>query len=235
MNFLRSLLIYAMLLPSQLVAETSMEFSAIERSSYATISERVLKEAYSRLGIEIVVNSLPAQRAISDANSGISDGELYRIKNIHHKYTNLLMVPVPVGIMEGVAITANSELTISGWEDLSKHRVCIRNGVKFAEAGTRSIKAHAVNSNDQLFRMLGEKRCEVIIIAHLTSIPLGLDFVKRKGTELYQSVLQIYPLYHYLHKKNAKLLPRLATVLKEMENEGVISKIRSNYIAEISQ
>lgn len=235
MIFLRLLLLCLIIVPSQLFADNKIVFSAIEKSSYATISERVLQEAYNRLGIKLVVNSLPAQRAISDANSGISDGELYRIKNIHLKYKNLLMVPIPVGIMEGVAITKNAALDISGWDDLASHRVCIRNGVKFAEAGTRNIKAHAVNSNDQLFRMLGENRCEVIIIAHLTSIPLGLNFTKREGTKIYHSVLQIYPLYHYLHKKNAKLLPSLSKVLKEMENEGVISKIRSDYIAEISE
>ena len=217
-----------------LQAQSKVELTAIEKSSYAAISERVLRVAYSRLGIEMVVINLPAERAIHNANTGVVDGELYRIKDIHLKYKNLVMVSVPVGIMEGVAITTQADLSISRWEDLSLHRTCIRNGVKFAEAGTREFEVLAVNSNSQLFGMLGKKRCDVIIIARLTSIPLALDFTQKERIKTYQSVLQTYPLFHYLHIKNAHLVPKLTTVLKQMEEEGLIAKIRSEYITEIS-
>ena len=221
--------------PEILHAKNTMEFSAIENSSYATISERVLKVAYSRLGIEMVVKNLPAQRAIHEANTGIVDGELYRIKNVHLKYKNLIMIPIPIGIMEGIAITRQIKPPISGWEDLSPYRICIRNGVKFAEAGTRQFEVRAVNSNRQLFGMLGKDRCDAIIIARLTSIPLALDFIKKQKIQIHQSLLQVYPLYHYVHKKNVKLVPKLIEVLKNMQEEGIISKIRSQYISEISR
>ncbi len=220
---------------SFLQAQDVMEFTAIEKSSYAAISKRVLNVAYDRLGIEMVAVDLPAERAIYGANAGEADGELYRIKNIHLKYKNLIMVPVPIGMMEGIAITTQKDLSIDTWEELSPHRTCIRNGVKFAEAGTREFDVITVNSNKQLFGMLGKNRCDVIIIARITSIPLVSDFIKKENGQTYQSTLQTYPLFHYLHKKNADLVPKLVKVLTEMEEEGLIEEIRSQYIAEISK
>ncbi len=233
---MKNLIFISLLLSASLLqAQDVMEFTAIEKSSYATISKRVLKVAYDRLGIDMVAVDLPAERAIYGANEGKVDGELYRIKNVHLKYKNLIMVPIPIGIMEGVAITTQKDLSIDKWESLSSHRTCIRNGVKFAEAGTREFDTISVNSNKQLFGMLGKNRCDVIIIARLTSIPLVLDFIKEENNQTYQSTLQTYPLFHYLHKKNADVVPKLVKVLKEMEEEGLIAEIRSQYIAEISK
>lgn len=228
------LAVLLLLFPLLSYAHDKLDFTTIERSVYAAISERVLEEAYKRLDIDIQVNGRPAPRAIHEANLGISDGELYRIKNMHLKYPNLLMVSVPVGIMEGIAITTQRDLQLTDWQALSPHRVCIRNGVKFAEAGTSHMQVNAVSSNDQLFSMLGKQRCDVIIIAHLTSIPLSLKFARENATSVYQSVLQTYPLFHYLHKKHAYLKPKLEKVLTDMQNEGVIQQIREDYIAEIS-
>lgn len=233
---MKALIVIILLLTANLLqAQNIMEFTAIEKSSYATISKRVLKVAYTRLGIKMHAVNLPAERAIFGANEGEVDGELYRIKNIHLKYKNLLMVPIPIGVMEGIAITTQKDLPIDKWESLSKYRTCIRNGVKFAEAGTREFDVISVNSNKQLFNMLDKNRCDVIIIARLTSIPLVLNFIKKENNQTYQSTLQEYPLFHYLHKKNADLLPKLVKVLEEMEEEGIISDMRSQYIAEISK
>lgn len=215
-------------------AQERVELSAIKKSSYATITARVMKIAYERLGMEMVIKDLPAQRALHEANAGFVDGELYRIKNVHLKYTNLIMIPTQIGIMEGVAITKENIPAITSWEELSKIRTCIRNGVKFSEAGTRNFKVRAVSSNPQLFSMLEKNRCDAIVIARLTSIPMGIDFMKRTNIKINYGVLQVYPLYHYLHKKNESLAPKLIKVLEEMQAEGVMSEIREQFISEIS-
>jgi len=234
MKFINLIIMTLLLSLSSLKAQDKLTFTAIENSSYATISKLVLKVAYDRLGIEIHVIDLPAERAIVMSNTGRVDGELYRIKNIHHKYKNLIMVPIEIGILEGMAITKNKSLSIDGWDKLSSHRVCIRRGVKFSEEGTRKYKVRPVTFNAQLFDMLAKNRCDVITIARITSIPLVVSFVKKNNTQLYERVLQTYPLYHYLHKKNAHLLPKLVKVLKNMKKEGLISKIRSEFISKVA-
>ncbi|MEH6631492.1 MAG: transporter substrate-binding domain-containing protein [Halopseudomonas aestusnigri] len=220
--------------PVSVLAQEPLVFTGIENSSYATISERVMLEAYGRLGIDVQFSRLPAARSLVVANSGKVDGELYRIKNIQLKYKNLIMLSVPIGIMEGVAITTNPKISLKGWQSLEPYHVCIRNGVKFAEAGTKELEVDVSNSNDQLFNKLGKNRCDVIILARLTSIALAQDFEKKMKMPVQFNVVQTYPLFHYLHKKNKHLVPKLTEVLQTMETDGAIAKIRAQYIEEIS-
>lgn len=223
-----------LLWPSSMLAQESLVFTGIENSSYATISQRVMKEAYRRLDLDVKFTALPAARSLAVANSGRVDGELYRIKNIHLKYKNLMMIPTPIGIMEGVAITTNPKISLQGWQSLAPYRVCIRNGVKFAEAGTKEMKVDVNNSNEHLFYNLGLNRCDVIVLARLTSIKLAQDFEKEMKRPVYYHVIQTYPLFHYLHQKNRHLVPELTEVLDEMQRDGTIANIRTDYIEEIS-
>lgn len=220
--------------PTSTPAQETLIFSGIENSSYATISKRVMREAYKRIGIDAQFSDLPAARALVLANSGQVDGELYRIKNIHLKYENLLMLPVAIGVMEGVAITANPKISLSGWQSMMPFDVCIRNGVKFAEAGTKGMNVDISNTNEQLFKKLASKRCDIIVLARLTSIALAQEFERKMDKPVQYSLLQTYPLFHYLHKKNKHLLPKLTEILEAMEADGTIAKIRTQYIAEIS-
>jgi len=41
-------------------------------------------------------------------------------------------------------------------------------------------------------------------------------------------------LYHYLHKKNKRLLPKITTVLQEMKARGRIEDIRAKYLLQQS-
>ena len=220
--------------PTSRLAQEPLAFTGIENSSYATISKQVMKEAYRRLGLDVKFTDLPAARSLAVANSGRVDGELYRIKDVHFKYKNLIMVPVPIGIMEGVAITTNSKISLQEWESLTPYRVCIRNGVKFAEAGTKNMKVDVSNSNEHLFYNLGLNRCDVIILARLTSIKLAQDFEKEMERPVYYHVIQTYPLFHYLHKKNKHLVLKLTKTLEKMQMDGTIAKIRASYIEGIS-
>lgn len=230
MNGLKQSLITLCLFPAYLQAENVMIFSTIENSSYATISKTIMDIAYKRLKVDISVLDLPAERAVITANSGTVDGELYRIKNIQLKYKNLIMIPVPIGKLEGIAISQNKSISMNNWEELSGHRVCFRRGVKFAEKGLSNITARVINSNKQLMTMLEQKRCDIIVIARITSIPLMNRLIESKKIELYYNILQTYPLYHYLHKKNSHLVPQLTKVLNDMQREGIIDRVRSQFI-----
>ena len=73
------------------------------------VTEAVLREAYERIGIGIAVEKFPDKRALSMADKGVTDGELFRIANIGKDYPNLIMIPVPVSFFEGVAFTKNAD------------------------------------------------------------------------------------------------------------------------------
>jgi len=60
------------------------------------ISITVSEEAYEKIGIDIKVELMPSFRSVRFANSGITDGEVNRIKGFEKQFKNLILVPVPI-------------------------------------------------------------------------------------------------------------------------------------------
>ena len=215
-------------LPSQ--ATEPLEFSAIENSINTLISERVVAEAYRRIGIQITTKQYPAARAIKLSANGSMDGELFRIGGLEKAYPNLVQVPVPINVMEGVVLTKHTDFPVDGWQSLKPFRVGIQRGIMFAERGTASIhglKTHAVNSNEQLFGMLSKNRTDIIVVSRLNGLQT-LKTLRIPDIHILEPPIETYFLYHYLHRKHRHLVPRLTAALKEMEAEGLILRTRGS-------
>lgn len=228
------LALYFVLTTSPLHAAESLTFSAIEDSTNTLISARVLKEAYKRINIEIIIEKYPAARALQYSNAGHTDGELFRVGDINKKYSNLLMIPVPINTLEGLAFSKQVRLTASGWHSLKPYKVGIRRGIKFSEKGVHSVEGiytQVVARNEQLFRLLEAGRVDIIILARLNGLETSKKLQIPSGSLLTKTV-EDYPLYHYLHKKHRHLVPEITATLIEMKKEGLIKKIREDFITE---
>ncbi len=198
----------------------------------AEVSEKVLHEAYQRIGIQIQTRTLPAMRALDMSNYGEVDGEVNRIKGIEKAYSNLVMVPVAINVLEGVVFTKEITFSVTGWDSLKPYKIGIRRGTKFAEKGTEGMNVEAVNHNAQLFRKLDLGRNDVIV----TSRVEGLEQIMTlhlNGIRVLEPPLVTLNLYHYVHKKHRPLLPNITKALQEMEAEGRIQEIRKQVISEL--
>jgi len=198
----------------------------------ADISETILKEAYGRLNIHISTEVLPSERALSNANSGLLDGDIHRIIGLENLYPNLIRVPVPINAIEGMVFSKTKGLKIDSWDHLKYFSIGLRIGAKFAEAGSQGMNVYPVTTNDQVFKMLDRGRTEVVVSTRIE----GLLTSKKLG------LANIYPiepaivnlkLYHYVHKKNKALIPELTRILKTMEKEGRILEIKKSAIVEL--
>ncbi|MCP4107581.1 MAG: hypothetical protein GY749_18900 [Desulfobacteraceae bacterium] len=134
--------VFAMNLPGY--AQDDLVFSKPD-DPVADISEKILKEAYQKIGIRISVTAFPAERALRTSNSGLSDGEVNRIKGINEQYLSLVMVPVEINILEGVVFTIDVSFPVTGWESLRPYNIGIRIGIKFAEKGTVGMDVDKVS------------------------------------------------------------------------------------------
>jgi polar amino acid transport system substrate-binding protein len=198
------------------------------------VSERVLREAYKRLQIDIKIRRLPAARALHESNIGVYDGELYRIRGVNKEYPNLIPISVPINVMEGVAFTEDIHFNVNGWESLRPFKLGIQRGAKFVERAafaTKRNNVQVVNTNAQLFKMLKGGRIEVVVASRLS----GLNTMQVNGItgiKILDRPIESYRLYHYVHKKNKHLVVDLTSVLMDMEKEGLIKKIRREFIRE---
>lgn len=200
----------------------------------SVISHRVLREAYGRLGIEITVSPLPGARAIYQSSKGVTDGELYRIWGISDKHPTLVPVPVPINVMDVIIFTIDTPLEVQGWNSLNSFTLGMQRGVKFAEKATsesKDLNVWLTNTNEQLFKMLIAGRVDIVAASRVS----GLNKIKELGVAEIKPLdpaVESYQLYHYLHKKNSHLIPALTSVLEAMQNEGLIDKIRADFIQE---
>jgi len=203
-------------------------------NAVAKVGERVLTEAYEKIGRSISVKHLPAERALMMSNHGDVDGEVNRVAAISSQYPNLVMVPVPVSTVEGVVFTKDKNISISGWDSLKPHKIGIRRGTKFAETGTAGMKVQAVATNNQLFKILDADRVIVSVVARLD----GLEEITKlnlNNVVALEPPLTTIELYHFLHKKNESLLPEIKTALEEMASSGRIQAIKEEILIEVTE
>ena len=209
-------------------------FSGIKGAVNSDISMRVLKEAYAKLGIDIEMRELPGERALRTSNSGEVDGEVFRIANVQKKYKNLIPVPTSINILQGIVFVKDKKFKVDGWTSLKPYKIGTQIGIKFVERGTKGMRRTMVQTNEQLFKMLSANRIDIAVVAHTN----GLKTLKKtgiKGVKALKPAVQTYPLYHYLHKKNAQLIPKLDLVLKKMQQQGRIDEIRELVINELKE
>jgi ABC-type amino acid transport substrate-binding protein len=225
-------------LPGQLFSQSTenktLVISGIDSNIEGTAAKQILTEAYQRLGITIVLKTFPAERALLISNSGVeSDGELLRISGLGKDYPNLVVVPVAIVKTDVMAFVKKTEFKVSGWQSLAPYRIGIRLGVKFAENGTRGMNTQVVPTDEQNFMKLEENRVDVVVANRLTGFRILKEDQLRDIHPLEPPIEQVQ-FFHYLHKKNSSLVPKIKKILEEMEAEGRIQAIFDGVFASVA-
>jgi polar amino acid transport system substrate-binding protein len=217
-------LILALAVINTAFAQT-LVISTIDGSA-TPIAEKVMTEAYKRMGKTMEIKKFPAERSLQVANSGEVDGDLYRKKDINQTYTNLIVIPVPVVSVDIMVFTKGKKFQVKDWKSLLPYKVGYRLGIKVIEDNiVKGTKAEADPTLDQLFRKLEGGRNDIAIETRLS----GLETISKlglKGVIMLEPPLVKSPLYHCLNVKNKHLVEPLTAVLRQMEKEGVIQNIQ---------
>lgn len=185
------------------------------------VRDRV-KAAYERAGLKLKLIPLPHTRAILNSNDGIIDGDVGRIPLIDKKFTNLRRVDVKVMDFSGAAYAIDPKITHYEKAQLSKYRVGTVLGVHWAELEMTGLKSIGAPSVKALFEMLLQGRVDLVLVTETSaeSVINELGSRAEKIRKLNPAVFSS-PFYHYVHKKNAAIIPRLEQALKEINEEGV--------------
>ncbi|XHS77794.1 hypothetical protein ACFJGW_19070 [Burkholderiaceae bacterium UC74_6] len=224
MRPLWSRLTFALLLVSACASRGDEPLRLASGRSYIVANGiALLREAYARLGLKLQEVDVPAERALRMSNDGSLDGEALRVEGLEQIYPNLIRVPVAVLATSVEAIAVDPSIRVSKWEDLRSLSLCIPHGIKAIELRTAGMRTYAVNSSQQIIKMLQIKRCQVGVIAS----PTWVDYESLDWTGIrFAGRLEAVPLYHYLHKRHAKLVPRIANALEQMRKQGAIARMQ---------
>lgn len=192
---------------------------------YSDTAGLILTRAYSRLGIAMDVSFMPGERSLVSANSGKSDGELYRRSGIEQTYRNLILVPHPLMMMKIAAFSSKIKVPIRKFSDLKPFRIDFVRGLKIIEESSRGMQATALPTMHHAFMKMAVGRTDIVV----GNLATGLTEVSRyniQGVLVNLPPLFNFPVFHFLHSRNAALVPRVGAQLMQMEINGELESIR---------
>jgi polar amino acid transport system substrate-binding protein len=186
--------------------------------------ELVAREAFRRVGRGIEVDTLPGERSLVNSESGLDDGDLMRAPGFESAYPNLVQVPESMGNMDFIAYT--TRLDIKGpitWDALTQYAVGYPSGWKIFDRNVKAREVTTVRTIDGLFPLLELKRVDLVLIDRWQ----GLYAARQQGSaaQLIEPPLASSPMFMYLNKKHAAIVPEVARALAAMKADGIYKKI----------
>ncbi len=191
-------------------------------------------EAFARLGYGFELHAFPSERALAESNAGRMDGEAGRIQfdaALAATYPNLVEVNEPTFFVTIGAYAADASIRLNGWTDLADKQLVIGypRGIKVTE---RRLVGHVdtkylqgVNNIRQGLKMLRIGRIDVLV-GLKTSVESVLGEAAFVDSGIVSAgIMEVVPVFPYLHKKHYALAPRLAAVLKAMKKDGTLDRL----------
>ncbi len=193
----------------------------------------IYTEAFQRMGLEFEYRQYPGKRCSVLADAGRVDGEIARIYTYAETHPDLIRVEESPVTVKFLALATDTSITLDRWESLrgaDYHIVGIRGVKKLQEKLPGLIKEEQltlVGEWAQGLKMLISGRADIFIDVNFGAPTLlNTDAFKDSGIQVV-GLMEENPTYAYLHKKHEALAPKLATVLKEMKEEGLIERYRT--------
>ncbi|MDP3427048.1 MAG: hypothetical protein Q8S17_06690, partial [Humidesulfovibrio sp.] len=110
------------------------------RADGSGFEDRIVAEAFRRIGVDVRLVQLPSERALQNANQGVDDGNYPRIAGLSRLYPNLVMVPEPMTSFPCAAFTRDPRLKTPAWADLHGPRVAYVVGWKLVELNVPEVE-----------------------------------------------------------------------------------------------
>lgn len=212
----------------------TMQVSTLLEPDPATaIAQRILADAYRRLGLNLAVRYLPGERSLRSANNGEMDGELYRKLGMERDYPNLIIVPVPLLTYEIVIFTNGTSFPVNGWESLRPFTIGYVKGIKIIEQNTVGMKTEIAATMRQAFLKMSVGRSDVVVANRASGLAV-LKELKMSDITVLNPPLATFPVFHYLNKQHESLVPKLTAVLQQMQKDKTIEHIQKAVMAEQS-
>jgi polar amino acid transport system substrate-binding protein len=184
--------------------------------------DRILTDAYRHVGATVEMRTYPVARSIEMANDGVADAEAWRGPGLDHDYPNLIQVPEPILTLEYRAYSLDKPFQGDSWTSLRDKRVCVNLGEKLIEARTRDLPRELTHGVEAAFRMLKAGRCDLVLSNQFAWLTMDQYDLGRfcEGS----AVIETIPLYHYVNRRHAELVPGLTTAFRALRDSGRLER-----------
>jgi polar amino acid transport system substrate-binding protein len=189
--------------------------------------DRILKEAFRRVGATFDRITVPSARALILADQGAIDGDYVRIDGIDASYPNLVRVGVPIATMDFSAFTIGTGPYPTAWADLASIPFAHIIGWKIVEQNTVGFRsAERVRDPAALFAMLMSGKVRTIVYDRVQGMAYLKEFFPANASgSIRVTTIEKRGMYLYLNARHRDLARRLEAALTAMEREGLIASI----------
>lgn len=216
-------------------AQTTLDLSTyagspLSNTDRSGLYDRILTEAFNRIGVKIEITHLPAERSLKNANMGITDGDFVRISGLEKLYPNLVRVPEKIIDFEFVAFSKEHDIKIVDWESCKPFHVGIVRGWKILENNLAEVASLTrVKNQKLLFKLLERNRVDLIVYSRLE----GYEVMRQLGMKhikVFEPPLAVREMFLYLNKKHKSLIPQVDQALKGLKRDGTYEKFVNDTI-----
>ncbi|HTD05889.1 transporter substrate-binding domain-containing protein [Undibacterium sp.] len=222
-NRARTLFALVLGLSNPALADDHLVFSdVIDLRPGSVIAQRVLTDAYKRIGVSVRFEQLPNSRAKSLIEAGELDGAAYRI--IDSPVGDLQKIAPPITYEEFGVFSVDKQFTVAGYESLRPYSIGYLAGAKLLEVKLRGMRVDTAPNMESLFRKLEAGRTDLVVDSRAS-------YCELKGWGLHRVVLLEPSLekflgYHWISKRHEALIPKLEAVLRKMSQDGTLRNIQ---------
>ena len=193
----------------------------------------VYNDLFSRINRSVKLIYLPPRRATVYAKLGNIDGQAGRMASYAEEVKNQIIVSETIYCLDMVAyIRRSSNLKdFENWESLTSKglKVDYLRGIAIAVKNLTPLIPPAdlkvVDTLEQGFIRLKEGRTDVFVASNQSAEPI-LSSLESKEEIVHGGVLESVGFYPHLHVRHRKLIPLLASAIKEMKKEGLIDEYK---------
>lgn len=183
-------------------------------------TDLLVKEVFRRIGVEADVElNLAAGRAIRLAGQGVDDGLTARVAGLEKEYPDLIRVPEKVFDNDFVAASLGPGFATTDWDTLKPHHVGYILGWVVFENNLPPVRELTLaKDSTQLLSLLKSGRIEVLLHERWQALwharQMGMTI------RILEPPLASVPMFMYLHRRHAALVPRIAAELAAMKADG---------------
>jgi polar amino acid transport system substrate-binding protein len=192
----------------------------LSTDSGSGILDRVVIEAFRRIGYAACIEQQTCERSLRNANQGITDGDLLRIPSaVASSAPHLLAVPEVLYAVPMTAFSRDPALSVKQLDDLAPWRVGYIVGWKILEERVRARTVLGARGPEELFTLLAQDKADLVIYERITGEQtirnLGL-----RGIRTLEPPLLLTPQHLMLHRRHQALIEPLAAALRAIKADG---------------
>jgi len=207
--------------PVQTLVLNTAVSAPVSNESQTGFADRVRAEALRRAEYKLQTVHMPAERALTNANRGIDDGDLVRVAGLQKKHDNHIPVPESVMSIDMVLFSKNMPgFKVEGLDSVESYSFAIISDWKITGKNFKKladkIEIIKTDNAEQSFTLLMKNRVDFVAY----SSGSGLNYLKTrdiKNVKLLAPPLPSPLFYVNLHKKHKEIVPKLVVELKKNE------------------